>query len=64
MHSITLIPCEIFYDIWYTYMSGQDNVTHAIMVALPCCPFGLSPLNELNRGKLVPSILLIFFEIF
>ena len=40
------------------------NVTHAIMVALPCCPFGLSPLNELNRGKLVLSILLIFFEIF
>ena len=32
--------------------------------ALPCWPFGLSPLNELNRGKLVRSVTLIPLEIF
>ena len=36
----------------------------ARMAALPCWPFELSSLNELNRGKLVRSITLIPFEIF
>ena len=34
------------------------------MVAPPCRPFELSPLNELYRGKLVRSITLRLFEIF
>ena len=34
-------------------------MSRARMVALPCWPFGLSPLNELDRGKLVRSITLI-----
>ena len=42
-------------------ISGQARVLRAIMVALPCCPFELSPLNELYRGKLVHSITLIPF---
>ena len=29
------------------------------MIAPPCCPFELSPLNELKRGKLLRSITLI-----
>ena len=37
---------------------------HARMVALPCLPFELSPLNELYMGKLVRSITLIPFVIF
>ena len=36
-------------EFWYTYISGQDNVLRAGMVAPPCYPFKLSPLNELNR---------------
>ena len=35
----------------------------AIMVALPCWPFDVSPLNELYRRKLERSITLIPFEI-
>ena len=31
----------------------------ARMIALPCCPFELSPLNEHYRGKLVRTITLI-----
>ena len=38
-------------------MSGQDDVSHARMVAPPCYPIGESPLNEANRGKLVSSII-------
>ena len=34
-------------------------MSRARMVALLCWPFELSPLNELNRGKLVRSITLI-----
>ena len=34
-------------------------MTRTIMVAPPCCPFELSPLNELNRGKLVSSMIVI-----
>ena len=48
----------------HVYLSCQDSVLHAKMVALPCCPFELSPLNELKNGKLVHSITLIAFEIF
>ena len=45
-------------------MSGQDGVSRARMVALPCWPFELSLLNELYKGKLVRSITFIPFEIF
>ena len=38
-------------------MSSQDDVLRARMVALPLLPFWLSPLNALNRGKLVSSII-------
>ena len=34
------------------------------MVALPCWPFEISPLNELYSGKLVRSITLIPYENF
>ena len=64
MSSITLIPFEIFDDIWYTFISSQDGVSHAVMVVPPCCPFELSPLNELYMGKLVHPITLIPCEIF
>ena len=37
-------------------MSGQDDVLRARMVAPPCYPFELSPLNELYRGKLMSSL--------
>ena len=39
-------------------------MSHSRKVAPPFCPFVLSPLNELFRGKLVHSITLIPFEIF
>ena len=48
-----------FDDIWYTYMSGQDNVLHARIVAPPHYPSELSPLNELYRGKLISSLIVI-----
>ena len=48
-------------DIWYTYISGQDGVSHAIMVA---ALFEFSILNGLYRGKHVRSITIIPFEIF
>ena len=64
MQSITLIPFEIFNDIWYTYMSGQDDLWRARMVAPAFYTFELSPLNELNRGKFVHSITPLTFEIF
>ena len=39
-------------------------MSHARMVALPCWPFELSPLNELYREKLVRLITHIPIEIF
>ena len=40
-------------------------MSHARMVAPPCWPFELSPLNEFYRGQLfVLFITLISFEIF
>ena len=62
VRSITLIPFEMFDDNWYTYISGQEAVSRARMVAPPCCPFELSPLNLLKSGKLVHSITLIPFN--
>ena len=63
VHSI--YPSRCFDDInWYTYISGQDGVSHSRLVAPSCCPFELSPLNELYRGKLVRPTTLIPFEIF
>ena len=50
-----------FDDIRYASISGQDRVSHARMVA-PL--FELSPLNKINRGKLVRFITLIPFETF
>ena len=40
-------------------MSDQENVQGARMVAPPCYPFELSPLNELYKGKLVSTIIVI-----
>ena len=45
-------------------LCAQTLMLCAIMVALPCWPFELSPLNELYRGKLVPSVTLKPYEIF
>ena len=66
VRSITLIPFEIFDDIWYTYIyiSGQGGVLRAKMVALPYFLFELSPLNELFREKLLRPITLKPFEIY
>ena len=50
--------------IWYTYISGEDSVSHARMVAPSSCPFELSPLDKLDRGKFVRSITLKPFEIY
>ena len=47
VRSITLIPFEMFDDKCYTYISGPEAVSRARMVAPPCCPFELSPLNLL-----------------
>ena len=60
-----LYPLRNFDDVWYanTSISGQGGLLHARMVAHPCCPFELSPLNELYREKLVGSISIIPFEI-
>ena len=44
-------PLKYFDDIWYTYLSGQDGVSRAITVALPCWRFELSPLYELYIWK-------------
>ena len=65
VHSITLIGFETRYfdDIWCTYISGQDDVWRAKMVAPPCYPFEFSPLNELYLEKLVRSITQKPFEI-
>ena len=52
-------PLKYFDGIWYTFNSGQDSVSHARMVYLPLLPFELSPLNELYRGKLVLTLILI-----
>ena len=48
-----LYPLRYFNDIWYTYSSGQDGVSYAIMIALSCFLFEVSPLYELYLGKLV-----------
>ena len=40
------------------------SVTGARMFAPPDCPFELSVLNELYRGKLVSSITFLPFEIY
>ena len=42
------------YDIWYTYISNQDDMSHARMVAPPCYLFEIY-LNEPYRRKLVSS---------
>ena len=34
-------------------MLGQGNVPHARIVAHPCYPLGLFPLNEFYRGSLL-----------
>ena len=52
VRSIPLIPYEIFDDILYTCISGQDSVSHARMIALSYWLFESSPLNEFYRGKL------------
>ena len=59
-----LYPWRYFDDILYACITGQDSVWLARIVALPCWPFELSPLNELYRGKHVRSITLIPLEIF
>ena len=56
MRLITLIPFEIFANIWHSHISGEDGVSHARMVASSSCPFELSPFNKLDRGKLVRSL--------
>ena len=48
----------------FEYISGQEGVSRLQIVASPCCPFELSPLNLLKSGKLVHLITLIPFEIF
>ena len=51
--------------IFCTHVYQVNMMWHnARMVAFPCWHFELSPLNELYRGKLVGSIMLIPFEIF
>ena len=50
-----LYPLRYFDDIWYTYISGQDEMSRAIIVSPPGCPFELSPFNEHKSGKLVHS---------
>ena len=62
--NIRVSPFEIFYDIKYKYVSGQDGVSRACMVAPLCCPFELSPLNQFYRRKLVCSITLKTYELF
>ena len=48
-----------FDDIWYSFISGLYNVSHAKMTATPCYTFELSPLNQLYRRELVSSIIVI-----
>ena len=56
MRSITLIPFEIFDDIWYTHISGRDDMSRVRTVVPPCCLFDLYTLNYLKNGQLVHSI--------
>ena len=58
--SYTLGDCD---DIWYTCLSGQDNVSRAHMFALPCWPFELYPLDEFYRGNIVRSKSIVPLEI-
>ena len=53
-NSYTLLT--YFANIWHSYISGEDGVSHARMVASSSFPFELSPFNKLDRGKLVRSI--------
>ena len=46
VRQISIIPFEIFNDIWYTYISGEDGVSYARMDAPPSYAFQLSPLNK------------------
>ena len=64
MRSITLIPLEIFW--WYLVgMFIRSRQCTAVKNGCPpCCPFELSCLNELYRGKHVHSITHLPFEIF
>ena len=43
----------------YKCISGQDSVSRARMVSLPCWHFELSPWNKLYRGQFVRLITLI-----
>ena len=53
-----LLPLINFDDIWNTYISGQVLICHMQKWLLtPCYTIGLSPLNELFRGKLVSSLI-------
>ena len=49
---LLLYPLSHFNDIWYTYISGENGMSHARMVAPLSCPSDLSPLNKLDREKL------------
>ena len=56
-----------FEDILYTYISGEGGVSKGVCHVHEClfppdCPFQLSSLNELYRGKLLRSITFIPFE--
>ena len=64
MRPISIIPFEIFSDIWYTYISGEDGVSYTRMDAPPSYAFQLPPLNKPYRGTLVRSITLKPFEIY
>ena len=50
--------------VYILYQVKTVSVSGARMFAPPDCPFELSSLNELNRGKLVSSITFIPFEIY
>ena len=50
VRAITLIPSRYFGDIWYAYISGQNDVLRALMVT--CHHLELSPLNKLYKGKI------------
>ena len=42
-----IYPLRYFNDIWYIYISGEEGVSRARMVAFSRCPFEFSPLNKL-----------------
>ena len=56
---------KLVYTLWDILMILVRHIYISLrMVAPPCCPFELFPLNLLKSGKLVHSITLISFKMF